>query len=104
MIPKELQSRIEELAEVRAEDEFKIGNVHNMSDYIKGYKAGSAAMHAELEPVLRDIIKEVDEIMYLNECRCDVVYRARKRHEPNAICGYFDDLKSALAKLKGVIE
>jgi len=78
MTPKELQSRIEELAEVRAEDEFKIGNVHNMSDYIKGYKAGAKAMHAELEPVLRDMVIVLEFASIETASRREVAFNSKQ--------------------------
>ena len=47
------------------------------------------------------LAKEVDEILYMDECRCDDAWTKRDRHAPNAICGFFDDLRKALKEYRG---
>ena len=61
--PKSLSEIRDEMAEVRAEDEFKIGNVHNMSDYIKGYKAGFDASSKVWAEHCESLVRTLEIIM-----------------------------------------
>ncbi len=51
---------------------------------------------AEAQRKVRDKAKEV---LWIGECRCDVIYTSRGLHEPNSHCGDMDELRDALSSL-----
>lgn len=40
--------------------------------------------------------KEIEDVLWINDCHCDEAYTKRHMHAPNAICGELDELKEAL--------
>lgn len=50
------------------------------------------------------VADRADEIKWLNECKCDVAWTGRGKHEPNTTCGELDYLVDALADLRKLVE
>ncbi len=53
-----------------------------------------------LREQLAEYEKAISSILWIDECRCDIAYTGRGRHEPNSYCGELDPLREALAKWK----
>jgi hypothetical protein len=64
--------------------------------------ASAKAERARTAAVDRAVValtKAAQDVMWVNECRCDEAWTGRKMHEPNAFCGELDNLAEALAQL-----
>lgn len=44
------------------------------------------------------LVEAAQSIMWINKCHCDEAFTARRKHEPNTICGELDVLADALAE------
>jgi len=92
MIPKAMQEKIDELA-------IKWREPYYTEDESIAFKAGSAAMHAELEPVLRELAEALGKI------KLKATEEVTNLEESDAkLSACYVLSKSALDKLKGVIE
>ena len=54
-------------------------------------------MQSEL---VRELVREVNNILYIGQCLCDRGYTSRNLHEPNTYCGQLDDLQDAVKKFE----
>lgn len=54
-------------------------------------------MRSEL---VRELVREVQDILYIGQCLCDRGYTSRNLHEPNTYCGQLDDLQDAVKKFE----
>ena len=95
MIPKKLQSRIEELALEKYPLSYWGSGMDEMEHEATPFQDGATAMHAELEPVLREAIDILELCNYLpNAVLNEITY------EPN----YPYLVGKAIDKLREVIE
>lgn len=49
---------------------------------------------------VRELVREVQDILYIGQCLCDRGHTSRNLHEPNTYCGQLDDLQDAVKKFE----
>lgn len=84
-----------------------IPNADTLPARAAGYNWGRRDENARLLPLINALAeqsKAVEDIMWINKCRCSKEYTSRGKHEPNAFCGELDLVSEALAKLKVILE
>ena len=53
--------------------------------------------------IVEVFLKAIEESLWVDECRCDVAYTSRGRHEPNTRCGELDPLRDAISKAAAIV-
>jgi hypothetical protein len=60
-----------------------------------------ADVDAHLIAAAPDLLAVLEELLPDLQCRCDIAFTSRERHEPNTLCHHEDGVKAAIAKARG---
>lgn len=54
---------------------------------------------AECLEEIERLVNAIKSCLWVDECRCDIAYTGRGRHEPNTLCGELDPLRDAISQI-----
>jgi hypothetical protein len=60
-----------------------------------------ACADAHLIAAAPDLLAVLEELLPDLQCRCDVAFTSRGKHQPNTLCRHKDGVKAAIAKARG---
>lgn len=74
----------------------------NDSEFISQFNPTTALELIERLERAERVVEAAKECLWVDECRCDMAYTGRGKHEPNMKCGELDLVREALAELDAI--